>query len=145
MIGTLSSTALGTKTITATVGAVTIADHPSVTVNPAAASQLAFTVQPTDVLLGPGISAVVVTARDQFGNTATGFTGDVLMAIGTDGSLLGDATLGGTRTVAAASGAASFTDLTINRPGAGFRLAATAIGVATGATSDPFTIVALTP
>ena len=142
--GTLSSTVAGAKNITANVGSVTIAAQPSVTVNPAAASQLVFTAQPSDVIVSNQIQPpVVVTARDQFGNTATAFTGDVSIAIDNDASgLLGPATLGGTLTVAAVSGVASFGDLTIDKIGIGYTLAVSAGGVS-GATSNPFTVIAL--
>jgi len=144
MQGTLSSTVAGAKNITANVGSVTIAAQPSVTVNPAAASQLVFTAQPSDVIVSNQIQPpVVVTAPDQFGNTATAFTGDVSIAIDNDASgLLGPATLGGTLTVAAVSGVASFGDLTIDKIGIGYTLAVSAGGVS-GATSDPFTVIAL--
>jgi hypothetical protein len=144
MTGTLSSTDAGTKTITATVGSVTIAAQPSVTVDPAAASHLVFTTQPADVQVNSTLSSVVVTAYDAFGNAATGFTGDVLIAIGHDGSLLPPATLGGTLTVAAGSGVATFGDLTIDQPGVGYTLVVSAGGLG-GAESDPFTVLALFP
>jgi len=142
MQGTLSSTVAGTKTITATVGSVTIAAQPTVTVNPAGAAQLVFTTQPADVQVNSTLSSVVVTAFDAFGNTATGFTGNVTMTIGNDPNIIIKATLGGTTTVAAASGVASFGDLTIDLAGAGYTLVANAGGV-TGTTSDPFTIIPL--
>jgi len=88
---------------------------------------------------------VVVTAHDAFGNTATGFTDNVLIAIGNDASgLLGPATLGGTLTVAAVSGVASFGDLTIDKIGIGYTLVVSASGLS-GAESDPFTVLALFP
>ena len=115
-------------------------------VDPAAASQLIFTTQPSDVLLGNQIQPpVVVTARDQFGNTATAFTDGVSIAIDHDASgLLGPATLGGTLTVAAQSGVASFGNLTIDKTGIGYTLAVSASGVS-GATSDGFTVVDVIP
>jgi len=143
MIGTLSSTVAETKTITATVGSVTIANKPTVTVNPADASQLVFTVQPSNVVVGSLLSPVAVTALDAFGNTATGFTGNVQIAIGNDPSLLPPATLGGTVTVAAASGVATFADLTIDKLGLGYTLVVTAAGVPTGATSDLFNVLTI--
>ena len=108
------------------------------------ASQLIFTTQPSDVVVGSSITpAVVVTARDAFGNTATGFTDNVLIAIGNDASgILGPATLGGTLTVAAVSGVATFGDLTINKTGIGYTLVVSAGGVS-GDTSNGFTVLAL--
>src|SRR2546426_8710514 len=96
----------------------TLFRSPSVTVNPAAAAQLVFTAEPSDVVIGSAITpAVVVTAQDAFGNTVTGVTDNVLIAIRHDASLLGDATLGGTLTAAPVSGVATFGDLTIDRLG----------------------------
>jgi hypothetical protein len=91
-------------------------------ITPAAASQLVFTVQPTNTAAGATITpAVEVTARDAFGNVATGFTGNVTLTIGSNP---GGGTLGGTTTVAAAAGVASFATLSINNVGVGYTLVA---------------------
>jgi hypothetical protein len=142
--GTLSSTAAETKTITAMVGTTTINQTASVTVDPATASKLVFTVQPNNVLLsGPITPPVVVTAQDQFGNTATAFTGNVTVAIGTDASLLKNAVLRGTTSVAAASGVATFGGLTIDQLGLRYTLVVSSVAVPTGATSNPFNVVTI--
>jgi len=86
---------------------------------------------------------VVVTAQDAFGNTVTGLTDNVLIAIGHDASLLGDATLGGALTAAPVSGVATFGDLTIDRLGLGYTLIASAGGLSK--TSNGFTVVTLLP
>jgi len=122
---------------------VTVADKPSVIVDPAAASALVFTVEPSNVVLGSRLAPVVVTARDAFGNLATGFTGLVGVAIGTDGSLLNNAVLGGSTSVAAVSGVATFDDLTISELGLGYTLVGSAGDVPTGATSNPFNVVTI--
>jgi len=136
--GTLSSTVAGSKTVAATAGGVAITPTAGVTVNPAGATQLAFTVQPGDATAGAAISpAVQVTGRDQFGNTATGFTGSVTVAIGTNPP--GTGVLDGATTVAAVAGAASFPGLSIDEAGAGYTLTATATGL--GSTvSDAFDV-----
>src|SRR5882762_2125041 len=127
---TLAATASG---FTATSGAFAIA--------PAAATQLAFTVPPSDAPAGVAITpAVQVTARDAFGNTATGFTGNVTVAIGTNP---GGGTLGGTATRAAVAGVATFSGLTIDKAGAGYTLTAAAGAGITG-TSGPFNVTAAT-
>ena len=59
-----------------------------------------------------GSPAIQVTARDAQGNTATGFIGNVTVVI-TGGSGTAGATLSGTRTVAAVSGVATFSTLSI--------------------------------
>jgi hypothetical protein len=143
MTGTLSSTAVGTKTITAAVGTLTLNETPSVTVDPAAADQLVFTAQPSNVVVGSLLAPVVVTAQDEFGNTATDFGGDVHIEIGNDASVPPPATLGGTLTVAAASGVASFENLTIDKLGLGYTLVVTSVDVPTGATSNPFNVVTI--
>jgi len=104
---------------------------------PAAASQLVFTVQPTSTAAAATITpAVEVTARDAFGNVATGFTGNVTLTIGSNP---GGGTLNGTTTVAAAAGVASFATLSINNAGVGYTLRAGS-GALAGATSGTFDI-----
>jgi hypothetical protein len=138
--GGLSSTVAETKTVTAAVnGAVVISQTASVTVTPGTATVLAFTGQPSNTRQNTAITpAVVVTARDGFGNTATAFTGAVTVSItpGT-GTLL--ATLSGTTSINAAAGVATFSNLSINLIGAGYQLNTAASGL-TGATSIAFNI-----
>ena len=67
--------------------------------------------------------APVVTVVNKDGTTATGYTGNVTMALGTNPT---NATLGGTTVVAASSGVATFSNLTLNRSGKDFKLLATA-------------------
>jgi len=95
--------------------------------------------QPTTTTAGATITpAVQVTARDAHGNTASGFTGTVAVAIGTNP---GGGTLAGTATVTAVAGVANFATLSIDKPGTGYTLAVTAAGL-TGATSGAFNITA---
>jgi hypothetical protein len=109
------------------------------TISPAAASQLVFTVQPTNTAAGGTITPPVeVTAYDAFGNLATGFAGNVTLTIGSNP---GGGTLNGTTTVTAAAGVASFAALSINNAGVGYTLVAGSGGGAlTGATSGTFDI-----
>src|SRR5207247_33105 len=112
------------------------------TISPAAAAKLAFTVQPSATQAGATITpAVRVIARDAFGNTATGFTGNVTLTIATNPS---SGTLRGTIPVAAAAGVASFNDLSIDTPGTGYTLTATS-GTPTPATSNAFNITPTPP
>src|SRR4029077_13283302 len=100
-------------TLTAAAGGLTTASSAAFNVTPGAASTLQFTVQPSTTVAGATITpAVQVTALDAQGNTATGFTGNVSVAIGTNP---GGGTLTGTTTVAAVSGVATFSGLSINR------------------------------
>src|SRR2546428_10155792 len=63
--------------------------------------------------------AVKVRALDAFGNVATGFTGAVTLALGSNA---GGSTLSGTTAVAAAGGVATFFDLSVNKTGTGYTL-----------------------
>lgn len=97
---------------------------------------LAFNVQPSDNVVGGIITpAVTVTILDS-SNNATTSTANVTLAIGANA---GGGTLGGTTTVAAINGTATFSDLSINRSGAGYTLQASSSSLI-GATSSPFTI-----
>jgi hypothetical protein len=79
---------------------------------------------------------VQVTARDAYGNTATGFNGSMTMAIGRNPS---GGTLTGTRTVTAVNGVGTFSDLKIDRAGNGYTLTVAGSGVA-GAESAQFNV-----
>src|SRR5438034_884572 len=101
------------------------------------ATQLVFSVQPSTTSAGAAITpAVQVTALDASNNTATGFTGNVTVAIGTNP---GSGTLAGTATVAASAGVATFANLSIDKAGTGYTLTATGAG---SATSTAFNITA---
>jgi len=74
--GSLSSTISEPKIVSAKAGALGLAQSDTVTVNPAAGGALFFTVQPNTAVAGGVIApAVEVTAKDQFGNVSTSFTG----------------------------------------------------------------------
>ncbi len=80
--------------------------------------------------------AVTVRGVDVCGNTATGATGDVSIALGTNPS---GATLGGTLSKPFVSGVATFGDLTVDRSGLGYTLVASK--GALSATSSAFEVV----
>ena len=104
---------------------------------PAVVSQLAFTVQPTVTIPGNLLDpAIEIAGQDASGKTMSGFNGDVTLALGANP---GGATLYGTTTVSAAGGLAVFSDLSIDRPGSGYTLTASASGLA-GATSAAFEV-----
>jgi hypothetical protein len=93
-----------------------------------APTQLVFTSSPGDTRVGVAFTnQPVVVALDAFGNTATGFTGPVTLTIASSTGAAG-ATLGGTTAVNAVSGMASFSGLSIDKIGTGYRLTATAAG-----------------
>src|SRR5207247_1747289 len=100
-------------------------------ITPATAAALVFSVEPTNTVAGAAITpAVQITAQDGNGNTATGFTGNITVAIGTNPST---GTFSGTKTVAAVTGVATFAGLTIDKAGTGYTLTATGAGSATSA------------
>lgn len=87
--------------------------------------------------LGTAISpAPAVTCLTTGGAVATGYTGDVTVALGTNPT---GATLSGTLTVSATAGVATFSDLTLNHSGKNFTLSATASGLRS-VTSAAFSI-----
>ncbi len=108
-----------------------------ITVGPAA--RLAFTVQPTNAAAGAAITpAVSVTVQDALGNTVTGSTATIGLAIGTNP---GGGTLSGTVSRAATAGVATFADLSLDKAGSGYTLSASSTGLTT-ATSTGFDITA---
>src|SRR5438094_5322864 len=130
-------------TLVATATGVRGATSPTFAVAPATAARLSFTAQPhtatVDSVLKPPVQ---VTALDSLGNVATSFAADVTVALAANAS---GGTLGGTTTVPATSGVATFADISVNRAGKGYRLTASA-GQLPGATSDSsFDITAAPP
>src|SRR5439155_1084311 len=102
---------------------------------PAVPTQLAFSVQPTTTTAGHQITpAVQVTALDAGGRPVPGFTQNVTVTL-TAGTGTSGATLTGTKTVAAASGVASFATLSIDKSGS-YWLTAGAGGLSGGTSSD---------
>jgi hypothetical protein len=135
---TLTATgyAAGANTLTAT-DAGGKAGSASLTVSAAAASKLAFSTQPSNANGGATIApAPTVAVQDAYSNAITTDTSSVSVAIGTNPS---GGTLSGTATVAAASGVATFSGLSINTAGTGYTLVATS-GSLTSATSSSFNI-----
>ena len=101
-------------------------------------SSLAFAQNPTNVLMNTAIApAVTVQTLDQWGNIVTNVTSPVTLTIGTDANPTTILTGGGATTPA--SGVATFGSLSLNKAGAGYRLAAGAAGVTT-AQSSTFTV-----
>ncbi|MCA9048411.1 MAG: hypothetical protein KDA89_06765, partial [Planctomycetaceae bacterium] len=106
-----------------------------VRVSPGVATGLTIVTQPprtTAVGSGFGVSVKVF---DAFGNAATGFTGNITATISKNA---GGGSLGGTVTVPAANGVATFTGLTLNKVGTGYTLQISGTGlksIITGAVS----------
>jgi hypothetical protein len=125
-------------TLTAS-GSVAGATSTTFDITAGAATQLVFTVAPSNTAAGDAITpAVAVSAEDGHDNVDTAYTANVTVAIGTDP---GSGTLSGTATVAAIKGVATFPTLNINKVGNGYTLTA-ASGSLAGATSTAFRISA---
>jgi len=106
------------------------------------ATHLAFTIEPPAmpiVLSGP--FAVEVTAENDSAKGVPGFSGQVTMAIGTDGSVTKNAQLRGTTSVNLVNGIATFPNLSIDQPGVNYTLKASVAGLA-DTTSRVFSVVA---
>jgi hypothetical protein len=84
--------------------------------------------------------STTVTVEDAFGNAVTTFNGPLSLALGNNP---GGATLGGSTTVSAVGGVATFANLTLDKPGAGYTLVAKGGGLPAAA-SLPFDVAALT-
>jgi uncharacterized protein YjdB len=131
----------GTQTVTASSGSLTGSPVTfSATGTVSSATKLAITTSPA---AGANIAAgstmvFVVAARDVDNDPVSSYTGNVTLSFATSPS---GATLGGTTTVAAVGGVATFGNVTIGMPGTGYVLAATATGLA-GASSPAFNIIA---
>jgi hypothetical protein len=101
------------------------------------ATHLAFQSQPSATTAGqPMAPPVQVSILDASGNPVAAASDPVTLAIGSGPA---GVTLGGTVTVSATGGLATFPDLRITRPGTGYTLSATATGLA-GATSAAFDV-----
>jgi large repetitive protein len=107
------------------------------TIIPGPADHLAFGVSPSSTVAGVVISpAVTVQVLDASGLLTTS-TANVTLGIGTNP---GSAVLNGTTTVAAISGVATFSNLSINTSATGYKLSASS-GAMTGAASGAFNIM----
>ena len=76
----------------------------------------------------PSAGPVQVAVVDQLGNTVTNAKASITIDI-TSAANPGSGTLAGTKTVSTSGGVASFSDLSINQPGIGYRLTATSKGL----------------
>ena len=137
---TLANTA-GTQTATASVAGLTGSPVTFTATGAAAvATKLAFTAVPASVVAAAPFN-VAVTALDAASDVVSGFSGTVALSFGASPS---GATLGGTTSVAAVGGVATFTGLSIALPGNGYTLTAAATGL-TGATSSAFNVTSGAP
>jgi len=111
----------------------------AMTVTPAAAKQLVITPQPPASVVvntGFGLQAFI---EDAYGNVVASATNTVKVALATNPT---GAKLGGTLSVAASKGVATFTGLTLNKVGSGYTLAVSSKGL-TGATTNAITVTSM--
>src|SRR5207244_9656254 len=102
-----------------------------------AATRLGFTVHPSNARTGAVTSpAVQVAIQDAFGNAVATATNLVTAALGNNP---GGGTLSGTTTASPINGRATFSDLSVDKAGTGYTLAASATGL-TDATRIAFNI-----
>src|SRR5207244_1594766 len=105
-------------TLTASATGLTGATSSAFNIGGGAAANLVLTVQPSNAAAGAAITpAVQVTVQDAQGNTVTTATTSITVAIGTNPA---SGTLAGTTTVAAVSGVATFSNLSIDKAGTGY-------------------------
>jgi dUTPase len=129
----LTLDAAGAFQLSATSGALVPATA-AITVNAATATQL-FVTTNSNVLANAPFS-VSVLALDGNNNLDLNFNGSVTIALHDNPA---SANLGGTKTVTAVNGIASFTDLTLDQPGSGETLQAASTGLTPG-TSAAFEV-----
>ena len=104
---------------------------------PSVPAKLSFMETPSATNAGVAMTAIRVAVEDGRGRPVAGATSEVTVALA---SSVTGATLSGTTTVHAVNGVATFDDLSIDKPGAGYALIASAGGL-TSATSATFVIV----
>ncbi|MHC5543869.1 S8 family serine peptidase, partial [Singulisphaera rosea] len=126
--------------IKASANGLTAATSSSIAVS-TASPQLSITTQPPNgVNTGEGFS-LVVTAKDANGDPDSSYTGPVTLSLAANP---GNGTLGGTLTVNAVNGVATFTGLTLDAVGSGYLINASASGLLS-ATSSLMTVTPVGP
>lgn len=132
----LNFDAAGSYAITATSSGLTAANSASITVGGVAtATRLEFSQQPSTSGTAPNtLNTVVVRAVDAGGTVDASFTGTITITLTT-----GTGTIGGTTSLAATAGVATFSGLTVSQPGIGKQLTASASAL-TSTTSNTFDV-----
>jgi uncharacterized delta-60 repeat protein len=132
----LSFATAGDYTLIATDGSDTSATSISFTISSPSANKLAFATQPTSATTTADLGTIKIDVESSAGTLLTGDTSDVTLTIATGTA---GATLGGTTTVAAVGGVATFSNLFITTAGASYTLTASD-GTDVPATSSAFSI-----
>jgi uncharacterized delta-60 repeat protein len=115
---------VSTGTFNATTGAFTV--------TPAAATQLVITQQPPASVVVNGRFGLQVAVEDTYGNVVTSASNTVRVALANNPT---GAKLGGTVSVNASQGVATFSGLTINKVGSGYTLQLSSSGLSGAVTS----------
>ena len=109
--------------------------------NPVPATKLVITQQPPASLTAGTPFGLTVQAEDDSGDFASTFTGIVTVALANNPS---GAMLGGTLTVSASGGVATFSGLTLTRPASGYTIVVSSSGLG-GATTTAINVSAARP
>jgi uncharacterized delta-60 repeat protein len=134
----LSITAPGDYTLTATAGSDTPATSMTFTLSLPGANELVIAQQPVGTTAQVTLAPVIVNVRDSHGQPLSSDTSTVTLSVASGPA---GAVLGGTTTVAAVGGVATFNNLFLSVPGTGYTLMATD-GGDVPATTTAFNITA---
>jgi streptogramin lyase len=104
----------------------------TITVTPAAATQLVITTQPPATVKVNSNFGLQASIEDQHGNVVTTASNSVSVAFANNPT---GATLSGTLSVAASAGVATFSGLKINKTGSGYTLKVTSSGLSSAVTN----------
>lgn len=138
LTGVATAVANGTATITAAVDGVT---GQGTLIVAQMGAQLAFAIQPSNAVAGEVVApGVEVEIRDSRGNRVVGATDAVTISLGANPT---GAALIGTTTASAVAGVAAFPDLSLQKVGSGYTLAAS-LGAVT-LTSTAFAVTPAAP
>jgi hypothetical protein len=130
----------GPQSLTVSEASCTSGEKDGILVKPGAAAQLAFVGQPGNMFAAtPLVPAVTVLVEDTFGNPVAA---GVKVTLGIANNP-GAAVLGGASAFTGSNGVATFTGLTVSKPGQGYTLVAHA-GTGTSAPSTGFTVYSAT-
>src|SRR6185295_12568649 len=102
----LSMTKAGSYTLRVSSGELTTDTSESFTITPDSADHISLSF-PSSTVAGVTLDPIVATVLDQYGNTVTGFSGEVTVNFASAN------TLTGTTTAAAENGVATFSDISI--------------------------------
>jgi hypothetical protein len=128
LAGTGYTLQVSSGSVTGTTGLLTVAPGP--------AEQLAVTTAPPGIVAAGSGFGLTVSTEDAFGNVATTFSGSVTVTLANNAV---PGALGGTTTVAAVQGVASFANLSINTAGTGYTIQVNSEGL-TSTTTGPVNV-----